>query len=202
MAERLLDVLEEARTRGLVGPGPVETHLRHAATIAELAGPPPAAFLDLGSGGGIPGLVLAQVWAHAHGVLLESRERRCTFLEDALVVLGLKPRLKVACGRAEDRARDPELRGSVDLVVARGFGPPAVTAECGVGFLRPGGRLVVSEPQGSPEGRWPEAGLGELGLMGPEIRRTEEVTVAVLTLVHPDERWPRRSGIPAKRRLW
>jgi 16S rRNA (guanine527-N7)-methyltransferase len=202
VAGRLLDVLEEARTRGFLGPGPVEAHLDHATALAELAGPTPGTFLDLGAGGGVPGLVLAELWSGAGGVLLESRPRRCAFLEEVLEVLGLAGRLLVACGRAEDLARDPGHRASVELVVARGFGPPAVTAECAVGFLRPGGRLVVSEPPGSATERWPEPGLDQLGLAGPEIRRAGDVTAAILTLVASDERWPRRSGIPAKRRLW
>ena len=45
--------------------------------------------------------------------------------------------------RAEVAARQQNLRGGFDVVVARGFGSPAVTAECAVGFLMPGGRLVV-----------------------------------------------------------
>ena len=105
--------------------------------------------------------------------------------------------------RAEDAARREEWRGRLACVVARGFGAAAVTAECGVGFLAPRGELVVSEPPGGDAGRWDTAGLARLGLSGPEMVVTAGVAVARLRRDGPlDERWPRRSGVPARRPLW
>ena len=105
--------------------------------------------------------------------------------------------------RAEDAARDDRQRGRYPLVVARAFGPPAVTAECGVGFLSPGGRLAVSEPPGGDPDRWPREGLARLGLQGPEVLAGSGASVAVLRLADPAEpRWPRRAGVPARRPLW
>src|SRR6266508_923171 len=80
------------------------------------------------------------------GVPLDAHRRAQAFLEEAIDRLGLAGRLRAVAGRAEELARDPELRSASDLVVARAFGPPPATAECGAGFLREGGRLVVSEP--------------------------------------------------------
>lgn len=206
MALPLLGVLEEAKTRGFLGPGAVEAHVEHAAALAALAGPAPASFLDLGAGGGVPGLVLAREWPHARGILVESQRRRCEFLEWAVAELGQGDRIAVACGRAEDLARRPEWRGGAEVVAARAFAAPAVTAECAVGFLRPGGRLVVAEPPESGDSgatRWPAAGVAELGLRGPERRRGGGITVAVLTAGGPvADRWPRRAGMPAKRPVW
>ena len=203
MADPLLDVLGEAQTRGLLGPGPVEDQVRHSRTLAELIGPVPGSFLDLGAGGGIPGLVLALDWADARATLLDSHRRACTFLEEAVDRLRLQDRVAVACGRAEELARQPDLRGAFELVVARSFGLPAVTAECAVGFLRLGGRLVVSEPPVPQEGRWDAEGLSRLRLSVPVVRQAEGVRVAVLELLDSvPERWPRRPGIPAKRPLW
>jgi 16S rRNA (guanine527-N7)-methyltransferase len=203
MVGRLVDVLGEARDRGFLGPGPVEAHIEHARGLARLAGDAPASFLELGAGGGVPGLVLAHEWPEARMVLLESQQRRCAFLESAVERLELGGRATVACGRAEDLARAPQWRGSVEVVVARSFGPPAVTAECAVGFLAPGGRLVVAEPPEAGDARWPPAGVATLGLAGPEVRRALGVTAAVFTLRSPaDRRWPRRAGIPGKRPLW
>ena len=53
-------------------------------------------------------------------------------------------------------------RESFDLVTARSFARPAVTAEIGAGLARPGGMMVVSEPP-TGEARWPEAALADLG---------------------------------------
>jgi 16S rRNA (guanine527-N7)-methyltransferase len=202
---RLKALLEDGRERGMLGPGPVEAHLEHGETLAaavdvDFAG----RFLDLGSGGGIPGLVLLAAWPHATGTLLDARRRRCWFLEAAVRAGGMEARASVACGRAEELARRPDLRADYDLVVARGFGSPATTAECAVGFLRQGGRLVVSEPPGDPDpGRWPAAGLGELGLAGPEVRGGNGGRFAILIAeAKAGEQWPRRAGVPGRRPLW
>ena len=106
-------------------------------------------------------------------------------------------------GRAEELARRADLRGRFDLVVARGFGPPAVTAECGAGFLVVGGRLVVSEPPGGRPDRWPAEGLAPLGLEPGRRSRRAGASYQVLrqATACPD-RYPRRVGIPAKRPLF
>jgi 16S rRNA (guanine527-N7)-methyltransferase len=203
--ERLIGVLERAREHGFVGPGPVEFHVEHAETlVAAVDGGFAGRFLDLGSGGGLPGLVLFLAWPEATGTLLDAQRRRCVFLERVLVELGVSERGEVACGRAEDLARRRELRHGYDLVVARGFGPPATTAECAIGFLGAGGRLVVSEPRGEATGgRWPRDGLTKLGLRGPEIRGSDDARFAILRLEErAADRWPRRTGVPGKRPLW
>lgn len=213
---RLTEVFEAARERGFLGPGPVVAHVEHAVTLAELIGGSPGRFLDLGSGGGVPGLVLAQHWADTEAVLVDAGERRCEFLEDAVGILDLARRVIVRCGRAEALARDPALRAEFPLVVARGFGAPAVVAECGVGFLAAQGRLVVTEPPPAADGgadqagaessldvRWPPTALAELGFGPPMALRQGNVgAVALQALGSPADRWPRRTGIPTKRPLW
>ena len=204
----LVRVLEEARRQGFLGPGPVEDHVRHAEGMAELLDPPDGPMLDLGSGGGIPGLVLALAWPGATGVLLDSRGRRAEFLAESLEMLDLADRFRAVSARAEDAARAPELRARFALVVARGFGAPAVTAECAVGFLQLGAHLAVSEPpdptpDNASERRWPPEPLAHLGLTPPEILKGQGTTIARLTLKEaPDQKYPRRSGIPNKRPLW
>jgi 16S rRNA (guanine527-N7)-methyltransferase len=205
LRRRLTVQLEDARRQGMLGPGPVEAHLDHAeAMAAAVDGDFRGRFLDLGSGAGVPGVILLVLWPAATGVLLDARRRRCAFLEAAVNELGLSDRASVACGRAEELARRQDFRGAFDLVVARAFGAPATTAECAVGFLGAGARLVVSEPPGEGDAkRWSAAGLGELGLRGPEIRRAEGAGIAVFTAGGPPgERWPRRVGVPGRRPLW
>jgi 16S rRNA (guanine527-N7)-methyltransferase len=142
----LIDLLTTARARGFLGPAPVERHIRHAKGFVLVAGQPPDRFLDLGAGGGIPGLFLLLAWPEASGVLLDSSQRRTEFLRDSTTTLGLEQRAVVLRARAEEAGRDPDWRGRFPLVVARGFGRPAVTAECGSPFLAEGGRLIVSDP--------------------------------------------------------
>jgi 16S rRNA (guanine527-N7)-methyltransferase len=162
--------------------------------------------LDLGSGGGLPGLVVATCRPDLDLILVEARQRACRFLREAVVTLDLA-QVTVVEARAEEAARWADLRETFDAVVARSFGPPAVTAECAVGFLRPGGRLVVSEPPGdeAPEGavtRWPVPGLEELGFAPPVAGGGPGASFVVLEKTKSDDRWPRRVGVPAKRPVW
>jgi 16S rRNA (guanine527-N7)-methyltransferase len=198
-------LLEEARGLGFLGPGPTAGQRRHAVELAGAIGSFDGHFLDLGSGGGLPGLVLAFEFPNATGCLLDSQHRRCAFLEQAIEQLGLGHRLTVACGRAETLARDPALRQRFDLVVARSFALPPVTAECAVGFLRSGGRLVVTEPPEAESSavRWPASGLATLGF-GPaeRVRCGDTAAVRMTRAETVKDRYPRRDGIPAKRPLW
>jgi 16S rRNA (guanine527-N7)-methyltransferase len=208
-AGRLVDVLSRSRSLGFLGPGSVRVHIEHAKGFAATSDGTPERFADLGSGGGVPGLVLALHWEKAQAALLEAGERRCAFLRDASVDLGITERVAVVHGRAEDLGRRFELRGRFDLVVARGFGPPPVTAECGAPLLQVGGTMVVSEPpeaDGPDDGargpRWPEAGLARLGLVaGPTIEQPYHYQVLLQERLCPAE-YPRRVGVPAKRPLF
>jgi 16S rRNA (guanine527-N7)-methyltransferase len=211
VSETLDEILRHAQDLGFFGPGPIEVQRRHAEAFCRLAlgesAPVPGwEFLDLGAGGGLPGLVLATMlpadvgWA---GTLLDSQRRRTAFLADAVRRLGLGDRLEPVHARAEDAAREPERRERYALVVARGFGPPPVTAECAVGFLRPDGQLAVSEPPEPDPARWPDAGLAALGLSAPELDAGAGVHIARFRRRGPlDPRWPRKPGTPQKRPLW
>jgi 16S rRNA (guanine527-N7)-methyltransferase len=198
-------ILERSRELGFLGPGDIERQLDHALGLAagvvdEFEGQ----LLDLGSGGGVPGIVLLDRWPACSGVLLDAQRRRCEFLEWAVGELGWTDRVRVECGRAELLAREARLRARFDLVTARSFGRPAVTAECAVGFLRAGGTLLVSEPPEAQETvRWDPVALSSLGLGAPRPFRVHETTGVTMQLSgEPDGRWPRRDGVPAKRPLW
>jgi 16S rRNA (guanine527-N7)-methyltransferase len=183
----LTESLLQARSWGFLGDGPLEVHLAHADGFADalesvaVEGPDPLSsttgggpdlglWLDLGSGGGIPGLVLAYRWPDREAVLLDSNKRRARSLVEAVESQGWSDRVRVVSGRAEVAGREGVLRGSFSLVVARSFGPPSVTAECAAPFLRQGGLLIVSEPPittpavGDADARWPAEGLAPLGL--------------------------------------
>ena len=190
--------MERAQGRGFLGPGPVNEHLEHAKGFLAAVDAPSRA-LDLGSGAGIPGLALALTWAASTWVLLDAGARRAAHLEEAVADLDLGSRVTVVRERAEVAAREDGLRAAFDLVVARSFGPAAVTAECASGFLCVGGRLIVSEPPEDVADRWASPGLASLGLAD----RGRRGAVRVLEQVEPlSERYPRRVGIPMKRPLW
>jgi 16S rRNA (guanine527-N7)-methyltransferase len=223
----LYELLAEARGLGFLGPGPLEPQIRHAegfVTVARRFSPTGRPRLvDLGSGGGLPGLVLAAAWPDVALALLEANGRRAAFLRRAVERLGVGGRVSVVEERAEVAGRDPGLRAGFDGALARSFGRPAVVAECAAPLLKLEGWLLVSEPPrpgptshaaGGEDGgvgeegedredaRWPAGPLRQLGLEPAEVLH-EGFEYRRLTQVGPcPERFPRRNGVPAKKPLF
>ena len=129
---------------------PVDEQIRHAlgfaAIVEDRLGRQPTSVIDLGTGGGVPGLVLLSCWTEARVVLLDSNERRTEFLSETIDSWSAAPRGEVLRGRAEELGHQGDLRECFEVVTSRSFGIPALTAECGAAFLAPGGWMVVSEP--------------------------------------------------------
>lgn len=206
----LLTILERSRSRGFLGPGSLRVQRDHALGFAAGSERPPGRFLDLGSGGGVPGLVLVAHWPAAHAVLLDASARRCAFLTEAAGALGCAGRVTVLRARAEEAGRRDDLRGQFDTVVARGFGSPSVTAECAAPFLVLNGTLIVSEPPGGDDdqggrggpGRWSTAGLAMLGLAADRTWTTPYHYRSFVLERPCPENYPRRDGVPAKRPLF
>lgn len=201
---RLTEVVARSRELGYLGPGPVEPQIEHALAFTAAVDEAPATALDLGAGGGLPGLVLACLaWPSTRWVLLDAQRKRTTFLREAVAELGLADRVTVVTERAEVVGRQVEHRGAYDLVTARSFGPPAVTAECAAPLLCVGGHLVVSEPPTGSRGRWPTEALAQLGFgpAAPLIQVGAHLVVCRLDQPVPD-RYPRRVGQPAKRPIF
>lgn len=132
----------------LVGPGPLEPHLDDAEAVARLL-QPSGHWADLGSGAGFPGVALAAAHPAARVTLVESRQKRATFLRLLVRATGL-PNLDVVHGRVED------LDGaSLDGVVSRAFAAPPVFLAHARRLLRPGGlaaSLLAREETPSLEG--------------------------------------------------
>ena len=159
--------------------------------------------VDLGTGAGLPGLVLAVAFPRTSWLLVDGRERSTRFVAGAVAELGLEARVEVRTVRAEELGREDAHRGGHRLVVARGFGPPAVLAECAAPLLAVGGQLVVSEPPEPSAERWPPEPLARLGLVVDRRMAGEHASVVALTQVSPcPEAYPRRTGVPSKRPLW
>ena len=200
----LAAVLARSQALGFLGPGEPAFHVEHARGFGDELGDA-ATVVDLGSGGGVPGLVLAVEHPDRRFLLLDAMTKRCRFLEAAVDELGLGGRVVVRCGRAEVLGREAELRGTIDAVVSRSFGPPAVTAECAAPLLCVGGRLIVSEPpeEDRSTARWDADRLALLGLCDDGRRRHRGAAYRVLVQLGPcPSEYPRRVGVPAKRPLF
>jgi len=210
LTPELWDTLRHAAGAGFLGPMALTEQVDHALgfvwVVESVLRGPPASVLDLGTGGGVPGLVLASCWPAARVVLVESQQRRVAHLERARASVPEPGNLEVVGARAELLGRRRGYREAFEAVTARSFGPPAVTAECGAPFVGVGGVLVASEPPAdlaAPD-RWPGEGLAQLSLHDVGMVRFES-RFGYRTLGKSgsiSSRFPRRTGIPAKRPLF
>lgn len=136
-------------TRGLIGPRETERlwdrHLLNCAVIDELL-PERGELVDIGSGAGLPGLVIAMMRPSLQVLLVESMLRRFVFLEECAGQLGLT-NVRVVRGRAEDLAGTI----SADIATARAVAPLDRLAGWAAGLLRPGGELLAIKGQSAAE---------------------------------------------------
>lgn len=170
------------------------------------AGEAIARTVDVGSGGGFPGIVIAAVAPSVEVHLVEPLGKRARFLEAAATELGLS-NVTVHPQRAEDAGRG-SLRETADLVVARAVANLRELLEYTSPFARPGGRLALARGSGL------DAELGEAADACARLACSVEVRapmrpvvsdtpwVLLLRKLGPlDARYPRRAGLPAKRPL-
>lgn len=147
-AERYAELLAGPGVeRGLIGPRETvrlwERHLLNCAAVAELV-PHPCSVIDLGSGAGLPGIVLAMLLPDCEIILLEPMLRRFMFLEECVRVLGL-PNAAVHRGRAEDAAGHLV----ADVVTARAVAPLERLAGMALGLTVPGGLVLAMKGAGA-----------------------------------------------------
>jgi 16S rRNA (guanine527-N7)-methyltransferase len=151
--------LNEIRERGAIGTTDIDAAISHAEQFASVLPGDVRILADLGSGGGLPGLVIAVRRPELSITLVERRRSRADLLERAVRKLDLTDRVVVY---ADDvRLLAGTHAAAFDAVTARSFGAPAVTMQWGSTLLRPGGILVVSEPPTDDPRRWPDALLDE-----------------------------------------
>jgi 16S rRNA (guanine527-N7)-methyltransferase len=155
--------------RGLLGPGEAarlwDRHLLNCAVVAELV-PSPCSLIDLGSGAGLPGIVLAMLLPDITVTLLEPMARRVAFLEECVQILDLA-NAEVRRGRAEDVTGQL----AADVVTARAVAPLDKLAGLAIGLLKPGGVVLAIKGAGA---------AAEVSRARPELRRLGARDVEVL----------------------
>ena len=169
-AERYADLLAgPAVQQGIIGPRETgrlwDRHLLNCAAVAELI-PHPCSLIDLGSGAGLPGVVIAMMLPDVRVVLLEPMARRVAFLEECVRTLGLG-NAEVWRGRAEDAAGQL----TADVVTARAVAPMERLAGLALGLVRPGGLVLAIKGAGAAE---------ELERARPVLRRAGARDAAVV----------------------
>jgi 16S rRNA (guanine527-N7)-methyltransferase len=145
-AEEFAELLiTEATVRGLIGPREVprlwERHLLNCAVITDLM-PEGSSVCDIGSGAGLPGIVLAIRRPDLSVTLLEPLLRRTTFLELAVSRMGLD-NVSVQRGRAEEMHGDAKWAGGFDVVTSRAVAPMDRLAGWSLPLVRSGGLFLA-----------------------------------------------------------
>jgi len=165
----------------------------------------PPRLIDVGSGAGLPGLVLKIARPELNMLLLEATGKKVGFLEHAILELGLTG-ITAIHGRAEELAHQPHHRGQFDVVTARAVAALPVLMEICVPFLAVGGHTLF--PKGAEIEQELAEGHRAAPLVGARIvgdgplptgggESVTRLVIAVKIAATPD-RYPRRSGIPAK----
>jgi 16S rRNA (guanine527-N7)-methyltransferase len=163
----------------------LEDSLRGVPVVEQFEGP----IVDVGSGGGAPGIPLAVALPNREVTLLESERRKAQFLERWTAEL---PNLRVVWGRAEEQESD-----GFGVALAKALAPPPVAAEWCLPLVRPGGAAVL----------WvgPSADLDAVAGVAEQLAAAppeEGDGLVVLRKLGPTPAgFPRRPGMARKRPL-
>ena len=155
-------------------------------TVERFEGP----IVDVGSGGGAPGIPLAHALPDREVTLLEATRRKCDFLERWT---GELPNLRVVCGRAEEQPLD-----TWGVAVAKALAPPPVAAEWCLPLVAPGGAAVLYVGPTAQADRVAQAA----DLLAAELEPDPPPGLLVLRKLAPTPPgFPRRPGVARKRPL-
>jgi 16S rRNA (guanine527-N7)-methyltransferase len=176
--------------------------------VAEDAGALGTPVIDIGSGAGFPGVPIKIARPEIEMTLLEATEKKAAFLRSLVSRLGLSG-TRVIQGRAEDVAHDPGQRAVYALALARAVAPLPTLVELALPFVQVGGCLAT--PKGSAVAREVREAENALKLCGGVVESMSKLDVPppgpaptlvlVRKIAETPERYPRRSGMPAKRPL-
>ncbi len=164
--------------------------------------------VDVGSGAGFPGVPLALLYPRNRIVLIESNQKKCEFLRRLVGLLKLQ-NVEIVPERAEACGRNPEYREQFRYVTTRALAPFAVLAELCLPLLAMGGTLIVYK--GGSCARKIDSVKSVLKTLGGALENTQSIRLPYLehqrTLLFITKheatpaKYPRRTGIPAKRPL-
>lgn len=184
-----------------------ERHILDALAVCPILPTGTLQILDVGTGGGIPGIPLAVLCPQHAFTLLDATGKKIRFLESVVGELPLE-NTTLCWGRAEEKGRNPDMREQFDVVVSRAVAPLPVLMELCLPFLKTGGRMMAMKGgQAYEEIRASSNAFSSLNasLVAVHDRPPAYTGEGVLIEVRKDaatpEQYPRRAGVPKKRPL-
>lgn len=161
------DILEAAQRVGTLGDRPISEVIEHARQFVAALEAVTGRVIDIGTGAGVPGLIIADDRPDLNLVLADRRTTRMDALRLGVAALGWSDRVEVITADIDDLGKSPEHSRQYDAVVCRGFGPPESTAPLARTLLKNGGSLIVSEPPSRDLSRWSESLLEDTHFAPP-----------------------------------
>ena len=163
----------------------------------------PYLLIDIGSGGGFPGLPLKIALPQLKVILLESNHKKAVFLKHVIQMLEMED-AEVLCARAEEVAHMADFREKFDLVVTRGLAKMATLCELTMPFCKKGGRLIAQKTM-NIDSELDQASKA-ITLMGgdkaqivpivvPGIEEARSLVV-IEKVSNTPSKFPRRNGMP------
>jgi 16S rRNA (guanine527-N7)-methyltransferase len=180
--------------------------LEDSLVLLDFLPPGPLRVIDVGSGGGLPGLPLRLARPDLRLTLLEANQRKAAFLVQAVATLGLAG-VEVVARRAEDAGHAERHREAYDFALARALAPMPVLVELCLPFVAVGGRLLAMKTNAAAEAESARSAIDRLGgelvridAAASAARSLGEVVVVAKVRPTPPE-FPRRPGVPSRRPL-
>ncbi len=166
-------------------------------------------YIDIGSGCGFPGIAIAIAIPNSKVTLLDSSNKKTTFLKEVSKEIGLSSRITILTERAESAGKDPILRSKFDYAIARAVAPATVVAEYLVPFLNSRGQALIYK------GNWNETEEQKLNQalkeLNAEIQRTQKFLlpnnrgirniIRIKPMNKCPNKFPRSIGTPKKQPL-
>lgn len=163
--------------------------------------------VDIGSGAGFPGLILAMHCPRARFSLVEADRKKSLFLEKVWLEIGLT-NVEVINRRAEELGQDSEYRGRFDICTSRAVASMNVILEYGLPLVQVGGKLILWKGRNyHQEIEQSGRALSMLGgrVVGIHLYTLKEKNDRAILVVQKEQptpaKFPRRVGVPAKRPL-
>lgn len=162
--------------------------------------------IDIGTGAGFPGLVIAIMRPDIHMTLVDATGKKVVFLKHVAETLGLK-NMKAVQARAEDLAHDKKNRENYDVVLSRAVAYLPTLLEYTIPFAKIGGVFIAQKKEGNEE---IETSKTAIEILGGEIKEIIPVTAPSLTdrqlvvikkVKSTPEEYPRAEGLAKKRPL-
>ena len=186
---------------------PEEFIRRHYEDSLEISGLPcfreARQVLDLGTGGGFPGIPLAIAFPEKNYTLLDSLEKRIRIIREFCREIGIT-NVEAIHGRAEDLGRQENLREQFDLCVSRAVADMRVLSEYCLPFVRPGGWFVAYKSAGCQDEL--KAAENAVSLLGGKLETLDtagssHLLVCIRKVTPTPDKYPRRAGTPSKKPL-